>query len=228
MNNYDFSALHEQIKRRMRAEHISQEDLAEILGVTPRRVNQALNQEAGSRFTIDQYIMIADKLEMTLGDLFNMASKSPEATPEPEEKPLTVKDICQMLFEIYNSDIGFKIVDTSIKEEHWGRSRNSEGEKIYAPHEIDIDTESIYFRSVYDIDEDMDYIGENFSNYSAGMYVNQFLKKLKELSDLRDNGTLDESLFQEQVQRHIDQLPEYNCNKLRMPAWLYPDYSWDE
>lgn len=202
------------ITKLMKDNNITQEKLAEFLGMSQPNVSKALSLKDKKCFTLDQIVGIAEHFGVSIDQLVgNTAPKVLETGPKSIARFLTSviesHNACYTTVEIEEEVFDVKHVynvfdGTEFKTEQTNK-------KVTYP--------AIYFpdywkvpKPVNDSDEDaMDLLSEalQIGNESRMMPLNDFLRKFIQIFEIHESNGVDDDAYRMVVDSYLGKLREY-------------------
>lgn len=192
MINMDFSILKRNISMLMEQASMSQQDLADLLGMTQSGVSKCLKPDDESRrFTLEQVCRIADHFNVSLDDLVGI---------KPADRKLSSREICSFIVALFESHI---VKNATIEK----------SEVIYTPappnqiygdrQDRDVPYNALYFPGYYLLDDDdpsisvadWDVIQYEGNELSQNTEINNFLQKFIDAFDKYETGVYDEEAY---------------------------------
>lgn len=193
MSNYDSDILIENIKSHMSKKGITQEELAEILGMSQSNVSKALNTKDKKSFTLDQVIGIAKFFHVSVDSLIGEKEKSTiSVTPRSIATFITqiIESNDAVLFEYEKEEDVHEVDDMSWPPSHSQEKRTIKYPAIYLPSYWYIPANLTY-------DDEQELVAEMYQigNESSMYPVNAFLRHFQEIYSIYKNGGLSEDTY---------------------------------
>ena len=189
MTNKDFSILKRNINTLMEKNHMTQQDLADLLGMSQSNVSKCLKSDDDSRrFTLEQVCTIAQHFEVSLDELVGR---------KPAEHEHSAEDICKLFAHLIRK---YQIVHFKhqVEEEAWIPSQTSYDCDI---KKMIVDYDAFYFPNYVTPPKYLDeYRLDDFAaearavgnDLPANMSINNFLQKFIDAFEKYDSGVYNE------------------------------------
>ena len=189
MTNMDFSILKWNISMLMAQADMSQQDLADLLGMSQSGVSKCLKPDDESRrFTLEQVCVIADHFNVSLDDLVGRA---------PEDRQISAKEICQLFATLIQKYRVVRFpyqVDEVVYEHDYPsyefrpRKRARKYIAFYFPDHL---TAPGYLDE-YRLDEWSAEFSAGGNDLPDNMKINNFLQKFIDAFEKHDSGVYDD------------------------------------
>lgn len=207
MSELNFSLLEENIRILMEKNKITQQQLAEIVGMTQANVSKSLNPNEKKHFTLDQVYRITQYFEVSIDSLVgNPAEKSAGTSPRDAFRFITK----------FLSVGQLRTAELTVNETKYEQEYCS-GLMEYKPREIE-DTYPVFFFPDYErfsdyklSDQDELDLHMQFcacGNDTSFLYLNEILKKMIPLIAQYRDGDIPEEAFQMIVDGYANQLSD--------------------
>lgn len=195
------------IKKLMKDNSITQEKLAEILGMSQSNVSKALNENDKKSFTFDQVVGIAKHFRVSIDKLV-----SNNRVPTSENSPRAIAAILAKMIE--EGDAEYFTIQKSknvfeVEYDGYEPGCTVETRNIEYP--------AIYMRSYWDApektttEEKAELLSEatQIGNDTRMLPVNTFLKQFKEIHDIHKNKGLSDETYATVVADLLSHLRDY-------------------
>ena len=198
----------------MKANNITQEKLADILGMSQPNVSKALSLKDKKCFTLDQVVGIANYFGVSIDFLVgNRSSKSQETGPR------AVADFLSKVIENHDAKYTTVEIEETVYElkEHY----NVFSGPVYeasSPEKRIVSYPAIYFPDYWqlpdpaDVDRDtfdeMEAEARQIGNESRMKPVNDFIRKFIQIFEIFDNKGVDEDAYRTVVDNYLSKLRE--------------------
>ena len=141
MSELNFELLQENIRLLMKNKGITQNELAEIAGMTQPNISKALNPEAPKQFTIDQVYRIAPHFRVSIDELTGNA--------EAKKASYTPRAILAFVIELLSTDTA-RVTMSSNTEEIFHTDYNGFSPSCTHTFE-EVEYPAIYFPSYFQL-----------------------------------------------------------------------------
>lgn len=202
------------IRSLMKANNITQEKLADILGMSQPNVSKALSLKDKKCFTLDQVVGIANYFGVSIDFLVgNRSAKSQETGPRAVAEYLTKV--------IENHDAKYTTVEIEETVYELKEHYNVFSGPVYeasSPEKRIVSYPAIYFPDYWqlpdpaDVDRDtfdeMEAEARQIGNESRMKPVNDFIRKFIQIFEIFDNKGVDEDAYRTVVDNYLSKLRE--------------------
>ena len=198
----------------MKANNITQEKLADILGMSQPNVSKALSLKDKKCFTLDQVVGIANHFGVSIDFLVgNRSAKSQETGPR------AVADFLSKVIENHDAKYTTVEIEETVYElkEHY----NVFSGPVYeasSPEKRIVSYPAIYFPDYWqlpdpaDVDRDtfdeMEAEARQIGNESRMKPVNDFIRKFIQIFEIYDKKGVDEDAYRTVVDNYLSKLRE--------------------
>ena len=214
MQFYDINILIRNINILMDDNHMTQKQLADILGMSQPNVSKALNTNDKKCFTLDQVVGIATHFGISIDELVgNTVSK------EQEISPRSVAKFISGLFESHyvkhiNVDVEEKVYELQNVHNVFGNdySKSVVNTKI-------ITYPAVYFPDYWEVptprdNSDVEALSllseaEQLGNVSRMMDLNDFLRKYIQIYEIHESDGVDDEAYNTVVDSYVNKLRDY-------------------
>lgn len=192
MSNYDIDILISNIKSHMSDKGITQEKLADVLGMSQSNVSKALSTNDKKSFTLDQVIGIAKFFHVSVNSLIG--------EKEYSDLSITPRSIAAFLVKLLEED-NVKMFDYQKEEnvydvdESWPPSCTHENRKIKYPAFYLPSYWYIPSNATYDEQAELDAEMNQLGNESSMKPINDFLHHFQEILTIYKSGGLSEDTY---------------------------------
>lgn len=188
MKNIDFSILKRNIRKHMESNNMSQQQLANVLGMSQSNLSKRLKIDDDShRFTLEQVCLIAEHFNVSLDDLVGIRPKEPEMSTE---------NICELMSHLIRK---YQIVHFKhqVEEEEWTPST---GIDCYIQKKV-VDYDAFYFPNYitppdyfdeFRLDDLQDEVRACGNELPNNMAINNFLHRFIDAFEKYDSGVYSE------------------------------------
>lgn len=214
MSFLDTDILIRNIQSLMKTNNITQEKLADILGMSQPNVSKALSLKDKKCFTLDQVVGIANYFGVSIDFLVgNRSAKSQETGPR------AVADFLSKIIENHDAKYTTVEIEETVYElkEHY----NVFSGRVYeasSPEKRIVSYPAIYFPDYWqlpdpaDVDRDtfdeMEAEARQIGNESRMKPVNDFIRKFIQIFEIFDNKGVDEDAYRTVVDNYLSKLRE--------------------
>lgn len=227
---YNSETMIQNITKLMQNNHMTQEDLANILGMSQSNVSKALSYKDKKSFTLDQVVGIAKHFNTSVDELLGLEQKA-----HPQSK-LTLRAIGESLACMLEQHKAF-ITEIEIEEHIYYPDPNLDTFNI--EHNITIDDEDIVYEEI----QNVKYPAIYFPQYTKTMYfrelgeleiknprnseqympteaaqaygnenrnasLNEFLRKIEKILQIYDDNGFDEDAYNAVLQNYLSRIPD--------------------
>lgn len=207
MSELNFSILREHIRDLLKKNNLTQENLAEIAGMTQANVSKALSETANKEFTIDQVFRIAQHFGLSIDELVGNRAAEEASTSPRFLLTLFSKLLCEGI-----------IRPIEIEQEEWVYEPFSNAGVPDCNHEKRIINYTSFFFPDYFALEDFASNDQEFEDiHYEFMYggndtpykkLNVILKKLIPMINLYRETEIPDEAYQMVLKGYLDQLPK--------------------
>ena len=196
----------------MKANNITQEKLADILGMSQPNVSKALSLKDKKCFTLDQVVGIANHFGVSIDFLVgNRSAKSQETGPR------AVADFLSKVIENHDAKYTTVEIEETVYElkEHYNVFSGPVYEDA-SPEKRIVSYPAIYFPDYWQLpdpaDVDRDTLGEveaearQVGNESRMKPVNDFIRKFIQIFEIYDKKGVDEDAYRTVVDNYLSKL----------------------
>lgn len=226
---YNSETLIRNITKLMQNNHMTQEDLANILGMSQSNVSKALSYKDKKAFTLDQVVGIAKHFNTSVDELLGLEQKA-----HPQSK-LTLRAIGESLARMLEQH---KAVITEIEKEEYIYYPDPNFDPIIIENDIPIDdegaiyeenkivkypaiyfpqyTKTMYFRELRELEiknprNSEQYMpteaAQAYGNENNSASLNEFLRKIEKILQLYDDNGFDEDAYNAVLQNYLSRIP---------------------
>ena len=182
---------------------MKQKEIAKIMGCTEGTVSKYLNLNKKDFPTVEMLYNIAQHFSVSIDWLVGNSS-----IPKYNEE-FSTRDICKILLNIYNNPrTNLLIGNISVTEECY---------TLIEGHGVDHATNNNIYPTLYfsewlridDLDEnDFAMIQQIGSDIPQMKYINTFLSRLKEISDMKTRGNLNQEMYDRLLESYLNDVPD--------------------
>lgn len=209
MSELNFDVLEKNIRMLLENRNITQQQLAEIAGMTQANVSKSLNPNEKKHFTLDQVYRIAQHFGVSIDRLVgNTSSQSAGVSPKDALR-FIVKYLCAG--DLRTDTLVVKEIKYEPDYEHgaYGECDRKEIEDTYPVFYFpDYRSFSDYYFSCDDEAMDLDHYFCSCGNDTKYFKLNEILKQLIPMVPLYRKGDIPEEAFQMIVDGYLKQLQE--------------------
>ncbi len=192
MSNYDIDILISNIKSHMSDKGITQEKLADVLGMSQSNVSKALSTKDKKSFTLDQVVGIAKFFRVSIDSLIG--------EKEHSDISVTPRSIAAFLVKLIEED-SIKMFDYQKEEdvydvdESWPPSCTHENRNIKYPAFYLPSYWYIPSNATYDEEAELDAEMKQVGNETSIKPINDFLHHYQEIFTIYKSGGLSEGTY---------------------------------
>ncbi len=193
MSNYDSNILISNIKPHMSDKDITQEKLADVLGMSQSNVSKALSTKDKKSFTLDQVVGIAKFFHVSIDSLIGAKEHSDiSVTPRSIAKFLVrmLEEDNVKMFEYLKEEDVYDVDDMTWPPSCTHESRNIKYPAFYLPSYWYMPSNATY-DELTELDAEMNQIG----NETSMKPVNDFLHHFQEIFAIYKSGGLSEDTY---------------------------------
>lgn len=208
MSELNFELLRENIRILIKKNGITQNDLAEIAGMSQSNVSKALNPAEKKQFTMEQVYRIAQHFGLSIDELVgNKAAEAASTSPRA-----ILKFVTKLL-----SELKLKSTTIKVEEQVFEQIYNSHGYPDCKVVNREITYPAFYFPNHYQVEDFARCEEEEFETYSEFQNggndtrlqaLNTILDKLLPMTRLYREKEIPEEAFQMILNGYLEQLPE--------------------
>ena len=210
MSNFDTDILIENIHKLMKDKHVTQQQLAEKLGMSQPNISKALSKTDKKSFTLDQIVGIAKLFKLSVDQLIGNQHRATAIATSPRA---TASFISELIAHQDAKIIPYEVEEEVFEIEYtWSDgcypSTNHETRKVVYP--------AIYLPSYWDVpakvtcEAEAEAQAEAFQcgNDTRMLPVNEFLNRFTELHDLYQKKQLSEETYHVVINELLSHLRE--------------------
>lgn len=208
MSNYDADILIQNIRSLMKDKNITQEKLADILGMSQSNVSKALSKSDKKSFTLDQVVGIAKYFNISIDVLVGNRNSATISTGPRATAAFLAKLIANQDAKYYPIEITENVYEMDYGSyQHYPNCKHEIREVTYP---------AIYLPSYWSVPERITNEDENAviseamqcGNDTRMLPVNDFLRHFKEIFELYDKGGLSEETYNAVLSDMLNRLRE--------------------
>lgn len=182
---------------------ITQEKMAQELGMSQPNFNHAIHNTGGKRFTIEQIFDISHFFGVSIDWLMG----------NQEGDAITPKSAAKFITEAVSSGVA-KFTPITVEEDNYCASETQRPGEV---SKVTSNYLAVYFPSYFDpnegIETEEDYQARQADLYACGNQtpfwaLNAYLSKFEGFCKLRKSRSMDEEDFQTLVAKHLDKIEE--------------------
>lgn len=187
------------IKDRIKETNITQKEIAEkILGTNQPNFSSALNQKKGRRFTIEQYIALADYFGVSLDELFGRKTASSQ---------ISARSIGSWIIELFKSKRAiFKTIElneTDTDKRYDSYPTSTEYQALLFPN---FDNNSARYQSFY-LDKMVNGDSAYYDNSDYdNIAINAFIKKYLDIENFNSEKGMPEEAYNIVISTYLNEL----------------------
>lgn len=207
MSELNFELLQQNIRELISNNDITQQQLAEIAGMTQANVSKALNKSEKKQFTIDQLYRIAQHFGVSIDDLVgNKAANESQTSPRNVLSLLTAL-ICE---------VKIKTTTVTLEEEIYNVYCDNQGYPDGSIEKKPVSYPAFYFPDYHEVwdfttdkqeAEDIHYEFLSCGNETKFKQFNELLKDFLPVIDLYRKKSIPEEAFKMVLKGYLDKLP---------------------
>lgn len=207
MTNFDLEMLKQNIKQLLKNKGMTQQQLAEVLGMSQSNVSKALNEDEKKCFTVEQIYTIAENFQVSIDSLFGRDTNRRAKAGQREiasflaallsDETAKSKDI-KITEDVYEVDFSSGMFDTKHEKR-------------------DIPYKAVYFPDYWNPGEsaknDEEYqelysVASQCGNETRNIKLNIFLRKFTDILRVYQEGQISREAFEIVLKDYLGQLPE--------------------
>lgn len=207
MTNFDLGMLKQNIKLLLRNNGMTQQQLAEVLGMSQSNVSKALNEDEKKCFTVEQIYTIAEHFQVSIDSLFGRVNGEKLSGGQRTLAALIaalLNDGTAKSTNITAEDVVYKLRVTYPKQSRYRDSEVHSYNAIYFPNYWDPSNKSA------DDDERKRLSNEasQYGNESGNAPLNAFLQKYIDILRVYKDGQISKEAYEIVLKDYLGQLPE--------------------